>query len=116
MAFARHQFELSKPQEDGTPLLIHLQRVWENTGSPPAMLRDAPALPAGCKQLWEDFLELHGSRGSTGWGAARITFADLHAWQQVNGVRLSPWEIGCIRKADDLWLAEFQPKPKEPKQ
>jgi hypothetical protein len=115
VAFARHQFELSQPQGDGTPLLAHLQAHSERTGKPHPMLADAPPLPVGCGQLWADFLELHGSRGSTGWGPARITFADLHAWQQVNDVRLSAWEIACIRKADDLWLAEYAPKPKEAK-
>ena len=101
-----------EPQEDGTPLIEHLQRVWENTGEVPAMLRDAPALPPSCAQLWTDFSELHGSRGSTGWGAQRITYLDIEAWQRVNGVMLSAWEIVCIRQADDIWLSEFAPKPK----
>lgn len=111
MTFARHQFELSQPQEDGTPLIVHLQAVADKTGEPHPMVANAPPMPSGCSQLWQDFLDLHGSRGSTGFGAQRITFADLHAWQQVNGVKLSAWEIGCIRKADSLWLSEFAPKP-----
>jgi hypothetical protein len=114
--FARHQFELSQPQEDGSPLLAHLQAVERATGKPHPLLANAPPLPVGCKHLWQDFLELHGSRGSTGWGPQRITFSDLHAWQQVNEVRLSAWEIDCIRKTDDLWLSEYAPKPKETKQ
>ena len=111
MAFARHQFELSKPQEDGTPLLVHLQVMEEKTGRVHPMIEDAPPLPVGCGQLWSDFLELHGSRGSTGWGPQRITFADLRAWQEVRRVRLQPWEIDCIRRVDDIWLGEFAPKP-----
>ena len=111
MDFTRHQFELSQPQEDGTPLLAHLQAYSERAGKLHPMLAAAPALPRGCDQLWRDFLELHGSRGSTGFGAARITFVDLDAWQRVSRVRLSTWEVACIRKADDLWLAEYAPKP-----
>lgn len=113
MTFARHQFELSKPQEDGVTLLTHLEVVSEKTGALHPMLRDAPPMPAGCVTLWQDFLELHGSRGSTGWGPQRITFADLDAWQRVNGVRLSAWDIAVIRRCDDIWLAEYAPKPKE---
>jgi hypothetical protein len=116
MAFARHQFELSKPLEDGTPLLAHLQSASEATGKLHPMIADAPSLPDGCKQLWSDFLELHGSRGSTGWGPARITYLDLFAWEQVNATKLGPWALDCVRKLDDVWLSEYAPRPKETKQ
>lgn len=115
MAFARHQFELSQPQEDGTPLLAHLQAAWRATGKAPAMLTEAPPLPEGLESLWRAFLELHDSRGSTGWGAARITFVDIDAWQRVTGERIDTRELNLIRKADNLWLAEFAPKPKADK-
>lgn len=112
MTFARHQFELSQPQEDGSPLLAHLQAAWRASGKVPAMLADAPLMPEGCESLWRSFLELHDSRGSTGWGAARITFADIDAWQRVRGTALTPFEADTIRRADNLWLADFAPKPK----
>lgn len=115
MTFARHQFTLSQPQQDGTPLIAHLERVRESTGEEPAFLADAPAVPVGCASLWADFLELHSSRGSTGWGPQRITFVDLEAWQRVRGAQLNAWEIDCIIKADNMWLAEFAPKPKADK-
>lgn len=112
MNFARHQFELSQPQGDGAPLLDHLQAVWRTTGKKPAFLADAPPLPEGCEALWRSFIELHDSRGSTGWGAARITFADIDAWQRVRGAVLGRFDVETIRKADNIWLADFAPKPK----
>lgn len=112
MTFARAQFELSQPQEDGSPLLAHLQAAWRASGKMPAMLANAPTMPEGCETLWRNFLELHDSRGSTGWGAARVTFADMDSWQRVRGTTLRPWEVECIRKADNLWLSEFAPRPK----
>lgn len=115
MTFARHQFELSQPQDDGSPLLAHLEAAERTTGKMHPMLADAPSLPGGCEMLWADFLELHTSRGSTGWGPARITFADMKAWQELRGAHLQPWEINCIRRADDIWLADFAPKPKADK-
>jgi len=112
LSFVRHQFELQEPQEDGTPLLAHLEAASEGMGKLHPILADAPLLPPSCAMLWGDFLELHGARGSTGFGPMRITFADLQAWQVIRGAQLSPWEVDCIRKADDLWLNEFAPKPK----
>jgi hypothetical protein len=115
MAFARHQFELSQPQDDGLALIEHLRSVERQTGKVHPLVANGPTMPRGCSQLWVDFLELHGSRGSTGFGAARITFTDLKAWQDVRGVRLDAWEIDAIRKVDSLWLSDYAPKPKEAK-
>jgi hypothetical protein len=113
MAFVRHQFELSKPQDDGKPLIVHLQLVSEKMGRPHPMLVGGPELPDGLQSLWATFLELHESRGSTGWGPQRITFLDLFARGAITGHKLAPREVDLIRKADNLWLAEFAPKPKE---
>jgi hypothetical protein len=79
--------------------------VWEKTGREPDALANAPALPSGMERLWQDFAELHDSRGSSGFGPMRITFGDLDAWQRIQGVTLAPWEINAIRKADNAYLA-----------
>lgn len=84
---------------------------WEKTGRMPERLANAPALPAGLEYLWNDFTELHVSRGSTGFGAARITYQDLDSWQRVTGARLECWEIDAIRRADNAYLASL-PKGK----
>ena len=112
MAFARHQFELSAPQEDGQTLLAHLQAVEERTGKVHSMIANAPQLPEGLSCLWTAFLALHECRGSNGFGASRISFADIDCFQRVTGTRLQPWEVEWVRKADNLWLSEFAPKPK----
>lgn len=115
MAFARRQFELSAIQDDGQPLIAHLKVVQKTTGKVHDLVAKAPPLPEGCETLWRNYLELHDSRGNTGWGPMRITFADLQAFQNVTGAMLQPWEIDMIRKADGLWLSEFAPKPKADK-
>lgn len=81
--------------------------VWQKTGREPQKLADAPRLPDGCEQLWSDFADLHGCRGSTGFGPMRITFGDLDAWQRVQGVRLPAWQIAAIRGADNAYLASW---------
>lgn len=111
MGYARHQFMLSATQEDGQPLIAHLQASWKATGRMPELIANSPPVPRGCAQLWQDFLELHGSRAFGGMGSPmRVTFADLDAWQKVRDVKLDQWEVDCIRKADSLWLSDFAPR------
>lgn len=110
-AFAADQFALNAPVDGGNSLREHLLVVYERTGRMPERLANVPALPVGCEQLWLDFSELHASRGSTGFGPARITFLDLYAWGQVNGATLSAWQLEAIRRADNAYL-ESLPKPK----
>lgn len=112
MMFARHQFELSKPAPDGASTREHLDLVFERTGEMPAILANAPECPTGTAQIWADFLELHSSRGSTGFGLMGITWRDIADWQTVRGVVLSQWDIEQIRALDVMWLNEFAPKPK----
>lgn len=90
----------------------HLQVAFERSGKLPARLAEARELPDGLDLLWDDFLELHGSRGSTMAGPARISFMDIDAWQRVNRVTLRPWQIEAIRRADTEFMASL-PKPKE---
>ena len=77
----------------------------ERTGRVHERLANAPALPAGCDLLWSDFLELHECRGSNGFAPSRISFADIDAWQRVQGIRLPAWRIAAIRAADSAFLA-----------
>jgi hypothetical protein len=68
------------------------------TGEAAPELRIAP-LPSGCKLLWDTFLELHNARGG-GMGPAPISWRDLHAWQEMRGVRLTPWEVDTVMAMD----------------
>jgi hypothetical protein len=97
--------------EDPTPLLDHLLSIERQTGVRPQVLVDAPAMPLGCDELWHIFNELHGSRGSNGFGPARITYQDIDAFQRVNGLRLHPWELDAIRRADSAFLKRMAERP-----
>lgn len=110
-AYAVSQFELSAIQDDGKPLREHLLSIQRQTGKTPAALANAPSLPVELGQLWADFVDLHSSRGSTGFGPARIMFSDIDAWMRVTGNRLAAWQIAAIRKADDAFMASL-PAPK----
>lgn len=89
----------------------HLANYQKQTGKVHPRMAEAVELPDGLETLWSDFLELHSSRGSNGFGPSRITFTDIDAWQRVNGVKLRPWQVEAIRRADNAYLASL-PKPK----
>jgi hypothetical protein len=105
---------LNEAEEDGSPLLDHLLAVERQTGKRPQILLDAPGLPEGCEELWRIFNELHACRGSNGFGPSRITFLDLDAWQRVTGIRLMPWEVAAIRRADSAFLTRWKEANKTP--
>lgn len=83
----------------------HLEAFERATGKKHPLLVDAPTLPKELDYLWSDFMDLSSSRSSNGFGPSRITFADIDAWQRVNGVALQPWEIDLIRAADNEFLS-----------
>lgn len=110
-AYAAHHFRLFRRDDNGSSHYDQLMSLQRQTGRVPAELRDAPELPAYAAHVWRDFLDLHASRGSTGFGPARITWQDIACWQSVTGARLLPWEVTALLKLD---LAYFDslPKPK----
>lgn len=91
-------------EEEGGTVLDHLRAVEQQTGQTPQMLLDAPRLPEGCEQLWPIFNELHSCRGNNGFGPVRITYGDIDAFQRVSGLRLQPWELAAVRRADQAYL------------
>lgn len=113
VAFGQAEFELSAPQGDGLTLREHLEGLAERTGKTLAEVAGLPDLPQGCEFIWRDFMALSIGRGSNGFSAARITWADIEAYQRVNGIRFAGWEIDAIRRLDNAFLAEANKrKPK----
>ena len=79
------------------------------SGKTPLELK-IPPVPAGGEYLKKLFMELHGSRPSSGMGISPILFSELHAYQQVFNVKLSPFEIETIFFIDRAALAEMSEK------
>lgn len=86
----------------------HLASAWEKSGKEPARLASAAELPPLLDPLWSDFLQLHRARGSNGFSPSPISFADIDAWQRVTGFKLRPWQLECIRRADEAYLASLR--------
>jgi hypothetical protein len=94
--------QLAAKQQDGSTLRQHLQVAARGGERPdPRLFSQAPRAAAA---LWEAFLTLHASRPS-GMGASGIPSSELLAWQQLHGVRLSPWEVDTLRAMDQAALA-----------
>jgi len=94
-------------QKGGGTLREHLTSVWQQTGRKPKELE--PVLcPDAIYHIWGWFLEMHHSRGSGAMGPASITYPDIWAWSQLAGISPSPFELGCIRALDYLWMMKQQ--------
>lgn len=69
------------------------------TGRSPAEL-DVPDLPPQAAHLWDIYAQLAAARGGNGFSPNPIGWADLAAWQQLNGFALSPWEAETLIHID----------------
>jgi hypothetical protein len=92
---------------DGRTLREHLQAAHQRTGIMPDALAEAPAIPAGMEGLWSDFMRLHRSRGSSGYGPLAISYADLAGYETIRRRRFAPWQVDAIRAADSAYLGHF---------
>jgi hypothetical protein len=70
-----------------------------------------PALPPGCQLLWDTFVELHNARGGNGMGTPTpIGWSDVLAWQQVQQVTLSAWEVETLMSLDQVAIKTLMEK------
>jgi hypothetical protein len=60
--------------------------------------------PPECDALWHAFAEL-GSARPAGMGLGAIPPSEIAAWQTLNGVRLTGWELETLMAMDRAALA-----------
>lgn len=73
-------------QEGGVPLRKHLQAAAAR--GMPADPRLLATPPAAASLLWDAFVDLMPD----------VRASEISAWQQLNGVRLSPWEVDTLHE------------------
>lgn len=93
--------QLQQPQRDGHPLRAHLQAAADSGATPDPRLAQRP--PRAAATLWGVFCQLSNSRPS-GMAAAAIPPSEVLAWQQLHGVRLTPWELDTLALMDQAAL------------
>lgn len=108
LRFAEVQFALSAVQADGATLKQHLDMVARQTGEMPEELKLAEQAPCpdGLAHVWMMFLDLHRARSSNGFGANPISYSEMFAWSSMNGLAVTPYEIGALRQLDSAWMTE----------
>lgn len=84
-------------QGDGATLRTHLQRLARNGKHDPRLNVQWPRIG---REIWGVFTQL--GRPPSMSGLARITQAEIQAWQQNQRVRLTPWELELITVFDGI--------------
>lgn len=88
----------------------HLTKVWDDTGIRPPELYDEPECPSAVQHLIPWFWDLHSGRGSTGFGPAPISYAEIKAWMDLKGEQLMPIEVSALKILDREYLAFYSKK------
>lgn len=110
---AAAQFRLGRRRTDGSTERDHLLAAQRATGTQPPELQ-VPPLPPGTADLWAAYLQIRNSCAA-GFGPAVMTQQDVVAWQQLQGVRLLPWEVDTLFAIDLAARAAAAPDAGTPK-
>lgn len=100
IAWARRQAQLSAPQKNGSTLREELVAAgrWAKEAI------EGPSFPESLGYLWAWWLELTADRGWSDHGVARaVTWEKVHAWKQVTGARVQPFEARALVEIDRTW-------------
>ena len=98
VAFAGHEFRLSRRMKDGRAERDHLLAAQRMLGRPLPEL-ESPSLPDWMLYLWGWFVELHEGRQRND----PLSWSDIYAWVRLTGRRVTPWELHCIKRVDLKW-------------
>jgi hypothetical protein len=60
--------------------------------------------PHEISHLWEWFQAMNQMRQNTGLGVCRLS-SEIVTWQQLEGIRLNPFELDVIRRLDAVFVA-----------
>lgn len=93
---------------DGSTLRETYEAIERNTGHRPSEL-DGPEMPDGGLRAWNWFVDLNGAR-QFGMAANPISFAEMAAYFAFRGERPEQWEVGVLRRLDQVALNSFVKK------
>lgn len=57
--------------------------------------------------LWDRFLELSQARGSNGFAPNTISYTEIAAFAELEGIEFTPWEVDALRRLDALWCKVY---------
>jgi len=71
-------------------------------------------LPEGAGIIWEMFVALHHTRGSSFNGAEPIRYAEIEAYARLMRWPLEPRHVELIRAIDQVWMERARAVEAEP--
>ena len=102
--FGKREFELDTPQDDGSRLRDHAERILKSTGQIPVEYQSLEP-PEALFHCWYWFLELNRTRTSNGFGQNPISYAEVVSWSQLTGVDPEPLEVQAVMSLDAAYMA-----------
>jgi hypothetical protein len=54
--------------------------------------------------VWEWYVALSNTRGSSGFGPNPIGWRDIEAWSAVTGIHPAPFEVECLMEIECAYL------------
>ena len=103
LAYAQHEFELSKPDQNGVTVREHLEVVERQTKKRPKEL-EGPDFPYELAHIWSAFLYLCSGRSSGFNGPEGLSFSEIKAWSELTATPVSPSDVEIIKKLDSVYL------------
>lgn len=101
----RQEIRLSRRMPDGAAYRDHL-RAAEAAGVDTGELDPAP-IPPGSDEILSVFWRLRRIAGSNGIAPNSISFSEVKAWQELNRVELTPFEVDLIFLLDEAAIVAF---------
>lgn len=101
LAWAEHEFRLSRPLDDGASQRDHLEsaaRQLKALGKTPKedVVPEGPPFPELLDYLWDWFTSLSLGIGISGMAPPVVTWVDVAAWRQQTGEIVEPWEARAL--------------------
>jgi hypothetical protein len=103
--YAEHELKLSEKQKDGSTLRDALTSLYRNHGISDPLLEPIE-FAASMIYLWEHFLNLNSTRPS-GMSIGSITYSEIKAYCDMNGLSFSPFEVRIIKMLDRVFLDHY---------
>ena len=100
--------QLLRRQPDGQPLRAHLLAGAAATGVADPRLSRRP--PAPGLALWDAWCQLASSRPPSMGEPAAVPLSEIVAWQALNGIRLTHWELDTLVAMDRAAVAALAAK------
>jgi hypothetical protein len=95
---------------DGATLRDHLESRWRQSGKMPEEL-NVEELPDELEYVWNWFRALNAERQYTDMGSPKpLSSEQIKAWQGLEDVRLSAFELKAIRMLDGTFMNSQQKK------